>query len=25
MSKVHYPYGDGYAAERIVNILDSQF
>lgn len=21
MSKVHYPYGDGYAAERIVNIL----
>lgn len=22
MSKVHFPYGDGYAAERIVDILD---
>lgn len=22
MSRVHYPYGDGYAAEHIVNILD---
>ena len=25
MSKVHFPYGDGYAAERIVNILESEF
>jgi UDP-N-acetylglucosamine 2-epimerase (non-hydrolysing) len=25
MSKIHYPYGDGYAAERIVSILDSEF
>lgn len=25
MSKVHFPYGDGYAAERIVDILDSKF
>ncbi|MCE5317185.1 MAG: UDP-N-acetylglucosamine 2-epimerase (non-hydrolyzing) [Parachlamydia sp.] len=24
MSKVHYPYGDGYAAERIVSILESE-
>lgn len=24
MSKVHYPFGDGYTAERIVNILESQ-
>jgi len=24
MSKVHYPFGDGYAAERIVSILESQ-
>jgi len=24
MSKVHYPYGDGYAAERIVNILETK-
>jgi len=24
MSKLHYPYGDGYAAERIVNILDQE-
>lgn len=24
MSKVHYPFGDGYAAERIVTILESQ-
>jgi UDP-N-acetylglucosamine 2-epimerase len=24
MSKVHFPYGDGYAAERIVNILETK-
>ena len=24
MSKVHFPYGDGYAAERIVNILEME-
>ncbi len=24
MSKVHYSYGDGYAAERIVNVLEQQ-
>lgn len=24
MSKVHFPYGDGYAAERIVRILDQE-
>lgn len=24
MSKIHFPYGDGHAAERIVNILDSE-
>lgn len=24
MSKAHFPYGDGYAAERIVNILESE-
>jgi UDP-N-acetylglucosamine 2-epimerase (non-hydrolysing) len=25
MSKVHFPYGDGYAAQRIVNILDQEW
>jgi len=25
MSKVHFPYGDGYAAQRIVNILELEF
>lgn len=24
MSKVHFPYGDGYAAERIINILERE-
>lgn len=25
MSRVHFPYGDGYAAEKIVNILEQEF
>ena len=25
MSKIHFPYGDGYAAKRIVNILEKEF
>lgn len=25
MSKVHFPYGNGYAAEKIVDILEQEF